>query len=177
VESLEECTIAGTLGALWGLSGVLLLLGSAVVRLLPVAWTAFSVPFRWHHWTALVANILFMAYAEGYRAFQKGFSPRVAARARYLMANPRAPHVVFAPLFCMGFFHATRRRQITSLSVTAGVILLVVLVRWLPQPWRGIIDAGVVVGLAWGLIALMVFGVRAFRGGAFGYSPEVPKGR
>jgi hypothetical protein len=165
------------LGALWGLSGVLLLLGSAVVRLLPVALNAFSVPFHWHHWTALGANILFMAYAEGYRAFQKGFSPRVVARARYLMENPRPVRVVAAPLFCMGFFHATRRRQIASLSVTGGVILLVVLVRWLPQPWRGIIDAGVVVGLAWGLIALVVFGVQAFRNGAFHYSPEVPEGR
>lgn len=177
VEGSDAYTITGKLGALWGMVGVLLLLGSAIFRLTPVAWNAFSVPLQWHHWTALGANVLFMAYAEGYRAFQKGFSPRVAARARYLMTNPRAPHVVFAPLFCMGFFHATRRRQITSLSVTAGVILLVVLVRWLPQPWRGIIDAGVVVGLAWGLIALMVFGVRVFRGGAFGYSPEVPKGR
>jgi hypothetical protein len=174
LEGSEEYRIAGTLGALWGLSGVLLLLGSAIVRLTPVAWNAFSVPFCWQHWTALGANILFMAYAEGYRAFQRGFSPRVAARARYLMTNPRAVLVVFAPLFCMGFFHATRRRQITSLSVTAGVILLVVIVRWLPQPWRGIIDAGVVVGLAWGLIALMFYGVQAFRNGSFPYSPEVP---
>ena len=39
---------------------------------------------------------------------------------------------------------------------------LVALVRRLDQPWRGIIDAGVVVGLAWGLAALWIFTARAF---------------
>ena len=118
--------------------------------------------------------IFFMAYAEGYRAFQQGFSPRVAARARYLRDHPVALHVLFAPLFCMAYFHAMKRRQIVSLSVTAGIIVLVILVRLLPQPWRGIIDGSVVVGLAWGLVSLIVFGYQAFASERFDYSPEVP---
>jgi hypothetical protein len=164
----------GIFGAIWGLTGVLLLLGSAVYRLSHWAIDAFFYPFLWYHSASLFLVLLFMAYAEGYRGFQKAFSPRVAARALYLKKNPRFLHALFAPFFCMGFFYASRRRKITSFSVTSGIIVLILLVRLLPQPWRGIIDAGVVVGLAWGLISLTIFIVQAFGSKEFSYSPEVP---
>ncbi len=164
----------GIFGAFWGLAGVALLLGSAIYRLTPLALDALSYVWLWYHWFAFVLMILFMAYAEGYRAFQQGFSPRVAARARYLRDHPDALHVIFAPLFCMAFFHAPRRRQVTSISVTAGIIIFVILVRLLEQPWRGIIDGSVVVGLSWGLISLIVFGYQSFSSEQFDHSPEVP---
>jgi hypothetical protein len=166
----------GILGAAWGLAGVFLLLGSAVYRLSGVAIAALSSDFLWYHWVFLLLCVLFMAYTEGYRAFQQKFSPRVAARAKYLKNHPNAFHALFGPFFCMGFFHSTKKRKITSISVTAGIIVLILLVRLLPQPWRGIIDLGVVVGLAWGLISLFVFSFRAFTSDRFDYSPEVPKG-
>jgi hypothetical protein len=164
----------GTLGAIWGLAGVLLLIGSAVYRLTPVAIEAFSYDFFWYHWLALILNLLFMSFAEGYRGFQKGFSPRVASRALYLSNNPHPLHALLAPLFCMGFFHASKRRKITSISVTAGVIVLIILVRFLAQPWRGIVDAGVVVGLGWGLVSLIIFSLQAFTSKGFAYPPDVP---
>lgn len=164
----------GKFGAFWGLAGVFLLIGSAVYRLTPLAIEAFSYDWSWYHWSGFALIIFFMAYAEGYRAFQQGFSPRVAARARYLRAHPGVLHVILAPLFCMAYFHAPRRRQITSISVTAGIIILVVLVRLLQQPWRGIIDGGVVVGLAWGLVSLFIFGLQALTKERFDYAPEVP---
>ncbi len=167
--------MTGTIGAIWGILGVLLLLGSAVYRLAPLAAAAFSVPLTWYHWLAWVLSVLVMAHAEGYRGFQMHFSPQVAARARYLKEHPRPLHLVFAPLFCMGYFHATRRRQIVSLSLTAGIIVLIIIVHHMPQPWRGIIDAGVVTGLVWGIGSLIWFAVRAFTGHSFNYSPEVPE--
>ncbi len=166
----------GTFGAIWGLTGVFLLLGSAVYRLSAVALVAFSYPLQLRHWVILLLCILFMAYAEGYRAFQLRFSPRVAARAKYLRNHPRPLHALLGPLFCMGFFHATRRRKVTSISVTAGIILLIVLVRLLPQPWRGLIDLSVVVGLAWGLFSLAYFSYRAFTFDGFDYPPDTPEG-
>jgi hypothetical protein len=166
--------LIGWVGAVWGVAGVALLLGSAVYRMTPLALGAFSVPLGRLHWLSLAACILFMAYAEGVRGFQQRFSPRVAARARYLREHPEPLHVVFAPLFCMGFIHATARRMIASLSVTAGVIVLVLAVHRVPQPWRGIIDAGVVVGLAWGLVSLLWFAVAALTRTEFPYPPEVP---
>ncbi len=171
----REGKIMGIFGAIWGLTGVLLLLGSAVYRLSPLAINAFSYDFFWYHWLALFIILAFMSYAEGYRGFQKGFSPRVASRALYLKNNPRFLHVLFAPLFCMGFFHASRRRKITSVSVTSGIIVLIILVRFVAQPWRGIVDAGVVVGLAWGLISLIIFIFQAFSSKEFAYSPDVPE--
>jgi hypothetical protein len=69
---------------------------------------------------------------------------------------------VLAPFFCIGYFGAPRARRVASFALSAGILVLVVLVRRLDQPWRGIIDAGVVVGLAWGLAALWVFTAKAF---------------
>lgn len=171
----EAPRLRGALGAFWGIAGVALLLGSAVVRLTPVAAEALASPLSLLQWVTLLAVLFFMAYAEGYRGFQQRFSPRVAARAKYLRAHPRALHLLLAPLFCMGFFHATKRRKITSYSVTFGIALLIVLVRLMPQPWRGIIDAGVVVGLLWGLVSLLLYGIQAFLSDRFGYAPEVPQ--
>jgi hypothetical protein len=165
----------GKIGAYWGLSGVFLLLGSAIYRLTPLFINSFSYDWRWYHWIFLALIMLFMAYAEGYRAFQQAFSPRVAARARHLRDHPNLLHTILAPFFCMAYFHATKRRMVTSISVTAGIIVLVILVRLLAQPWRGIIDGGVVVGLAWGLVSLFLFSLRAMTSEAFEYSPEVPQ--
>lgn len=164
----------GTFGAIWGLVGISLLLGSAVYRLSILAIVGLSYDLRWYHGVSLVIFIIFMAYAEGYRGFQQRFSPRAAARAKYLKDRPNIIHSLLAPFFCMGYFHASRRRKIVSISLTLGIIVLVLLVRLVPQPWRGIIDVGVVIGLAWGIISLFIFSIQAFTSKAFKYSPEVP---
>ncbi len=167
-------TIIGTIGAIWGLAGILALLLSAVLRLWPLAVEAFSHPLAWYHRVALVVIALGMAYVEGYKGFQMAFSPRTAARARYLRQNPRILHVALAPFFCMGYFHATKRRKITSISLTLGIITLIILLRFVSQPWRGIIDFGVVVGLAWGIVSLLAFGFQALGRDPYPYNPEVP---
>lgn len=164
------------LGALWGVGGIVLLFLSACWRLGRLALEAFSGNWAWYHWPTLALVIVFMAHAEGYRGFQQGFSPRAAARARYLREHPRALWLALAPLFCMGYIHATRKRRTLSFSLTLGIVALVLLVRLLPQPWRGIIDAGVVVGLLWGVISLTYFSVRALTSPSFNIPPETPSG-
>ncbi len=166
----------GSVAAVWGFVGIVVLFGSAIARLSPMA---LSLPFSElsaFEWAALLGSLLFMGVAEGYKGFQRSFSPRVAARIRYLRDNPNPTRLLFAPLFCMGFFHATRRRQIASWSLTAGIVVLVLLVRGLPQPWRGIIDAGVVFGLSWGVVSLSVFTLMALTRDGWAHSPEVPEG-
>jgi hypothetical protein len=145
------------IGVVWGLTGVLLLLGYAVVRLFPAAMATFDQPLQWYHWVCLIGFIVFMAYSEGYRGFQQAFSPRVAARLQYLYAHPRLWHVLLSPLFCMGYFDIQRRRRIVIYTFTIGIIAIIVAVKWLSQPWRGIVDAGVVVGLTWGLVTVLMF--------------------
>ena len=54
------------------------------------------------------------------------------------------------------------------------MIALIILVRFLSQPWRGIVDAGIVAGLSWGFIALLAFSLQAFTVGEFKHSLQLP---
>ena len=163
----------GALAAAWGVSGVSMLLGWAIARLSAVAWRALAAPLSPGHWAALAAVVCAMAFFEGYRGFQRGFSPRVAARARHLSLHPTPLRTLLAPLFCIGYFGAPRARRIASIALSAGIVLLILAVGRLNQPWRGIVDAGVVVGLAWGLATLWIFTARAFSPSGLDYPAEV----
>ncbi len=170
---------AGGLGAagLWGVLGVGATFVQAIAKLAPVAAEALRAEgLGAEHVAFLVGWAGFCAYVEGYRAFQKGFCPRVVARARRLAARPRALHVVLAPAFCMGLFHATRRLLISSWCVVVGVTAMVLAVRALPQPWRGLVDAGVLVALSWGVLCLGYFTALAWRGERMPVAPDTPEG-
>lgn len=151
---------------LWGLCGVLALFGRAIARLAPMAWQPIADGSLSTATAALYAGwVLFNAYGEGYRAFQKSFCPRVVGRAYHLASSPRPLlHALLAPLYCLSLFHANRRGLTVAWVMLAIIVLLVSLLRITPQPWRGIIDGGVVVALVWGSIALVVMGVQALRG-------------
>ncbi len=166
----EKPNIKGLLLATWGVGGVLLLLGQAIWRLGARALEAMTQPLSTMQIAALVAWSLFSLYGEGYRAFQLRFSPRVVARALVLARSATAFQALLAPAFCMSLFHATRRGQAVAWSTVVMVICLVLVVSRLPQPWRGIIDGGVVLALAWGAAAIVVF---FFRAVASGTPPEV----
>ncbi|MBT8037595.1 MAG: hypothetical protein KJO21_08630 [Verrucomicrobiae bacterium] len=163
------------IGALWGLLGVTALIGSAIYRLTPRAVEALEMGLTAWQWTLLVAFAIFMLVAEGYRGFQKKFSPRTAARVKFLRDHPRPLHVLLAPFFCMGYFHANRKTQLTAIILTLGIIILVILVRFCEQPWRGIIDFGVVLGLSWGIVSFWIFTFKALTQKEFPHSPQVPE--
>mgnify|MGYP001485588673 FL=1 len=75
----------------------------------------------------------------------------------------------------MGYIFATRRRQILSIGLTLVVMGFVVVARQLPQPWRGILDAGVVTGLSLGIMSILYFLLNSLRTPGFiTVSPEVP---
>jgi hypothetical protein len=150
---------------LWGLSGVIALFARALVRLAPMAWQ----PIADGSLSALqigiyAAWVVFNAYGEGYRAFQKAFCPRVVGRAHHLASSPRKWHALLAPLYCLSLFHANRRGLTVAWVMIAVISVLVFLLRITPQPWRGIIDGGVVVALAWGLVVLVVLAVKTLAG-------------
>jgi hypothetical protein len=145
----------GLMGSVWGIFGVLGILGWAVARLAPVGLEPLLAGLAPLPLAGYGFSLVFFLYTEGYRAFQKGFSPRVAARAHHLRRHPRPWRLLLAPLFCMGFFGATRRRLVVTWSLTAGLVLLIVAVRQLPQPWRGAVDLGVVSALIYGMVVLV----------------------
>ena len=162
------------IAVVWGITGIGLLLGSAIYRLSAIGLDTFDYTLEWYHWLAMVACIVFMGFAEGYRGFQQAWSPRVAARILYLSQNVTPLRLVLAPLFCMGFFSIIRKRMVVTYSLTLGIIVMVLLVHQLAQPWRGIIDLGVVTGLIWGLSSLFLFTLQAFFGNSFEHSAEMP---
>jgi len=170
---MKEKQYLGAIGAIWGFAGAFALISYAVWRLTPLAVDALDYQLTLLQWTLLIANVLFMAYSEGYKGFQLAFSPRVAARSLYLSRHPTTVRLLFAPLFVLGYFDATRRRMIISYLLTTMIIVLIILVHQLQQPWRGIVDAGVVIGLGWGLVSMLYFIIRAFSTENFTYSPEV----
>ncbi len=172
-----DSTVArNRLAAFWGAAGVVGICAFAIWRLTPYMIEALDHELSLLQWIALVANVLFMAWSEGYRGFQEKFSPRAAARALYLYRTATPwPTKVLAPLFCFGYFQATRRAMLVAWVGTSGIIILVLLVNQLDQPWRGIIDAGVVVGLTWGVISLVASYIRVFSTGEYQASPELPE--
>ncbi|MFW2403378.1 MAG: hypothetical protein ACN4GT_01345 [Gammaproteobacteria bacterium] len=164
--------------AVWGAAGGAAVCAYAVWRLAPIAAEAFEMSLSPLQWAVLLANVLFMAWSEGYRGFQKKFAPRVAARALYLYRSAEPLWVrILAPMFCFGYFRAARRTRLIAWWATIGIVILVVLVDQLVQPWRGIIDAGVVVGLTWGIASLLVNYTKAWLTGDYPASPEVPDDR
>ncbi len=161
--------------AAWGVLTTTGLLISAIARLTPLALE----PLQSHsmtglQWALYVGWAVFNGYVEGYRGFQKGYVPRVVARAFWLGQHPRPLFVLLAPFFCSGLFFATRRRLITSWVLLIGIVAIVQVVRLLEQPWRGIVDAGVVVGLAYGTGYLVVHFVGVLLGRPITVTPQVP---
>ena len=165
----------GALGVFWGITGFMALLMFAVYRLAKFAYGGYIDPgFAWYHWALLLANTGFMAYYEGFKGFQRGYSPRLISRAKHLYEHPTLTRALLAPLFCMGFFAAPRRRVIGTCALTVGIIVLVILFQKLPQPWRAALDVGVVVGLSWGIIATVAIGVRVLLDPERAVDPQVP---
>ena len=165
----------GVAAACWAAAGVLALLGYAVFRLVLVIAEGLTVPWDWRHWTVGAANALFMAWSEGYRGFQLQFSPRTAARIKWLSRNPYPAAVALAPLLALGYFNATRRRLVSAYGLTGFVVAAIIVVHLLPQPWRAVLDIGVVIGLAWGMASLAWFLGRAFAEAEFPASPELAR--
>lgn len=161
--------------AIWGIIGIVAVVGRALWRLTPIAIEPIQAnQLGTFHWLVMIAWILINAYAEGYRGFHKRYSPRTVARAFYLVDNPTPLRVIFAPLFCMGLFGATRRVLISSYVVIVLVICLIIWIRMIDQPWRGIVDAGVVVGLGLGLMSIIGYFIVGLKNGGVPFDPCVP---
>eukprot|EP01039_Chlorochromonas_danica_P006540 gene6540-7214_t len=163
--SLRRSIMKNLLGV-WGVVQVVSILGNALKRLIPVAIEPLQkndlVPFQWGLYAVWA---IYMVYAEGYKAFQKKFSPMVVQRAFALIDHPHPLNILLAGPYCMGMFAASKKRMIVSWAVTAGVFSLVKIVKLLPYPYRAIVDGGVVLGLSWGALSMVALTAKALLGG------------
>jgi hypothetical protein len=160
--------------SVWGIGGTAALLVEAIVRLLPLGLEPLrSGQLSASQGALYFVVVLFFGFAEGYRGFQRAFSPRAAARAVWLDHHGTVLQRALAPLFCMALISATRRRLIVNWALVFGIVALIVLVRQLPPPYRGMIDGGVVVGLSWGTLATLLLFARAARGDGDAFGLEL----
>lgn len=154
--------IAKSCAGVWGVLQIVLILSNAIKRLVPIALQPFvQKDLGPGEWTMYVTWCLFMAYNEGYKAFQLKFSPLVVDRAFGIYENPSVLKYILAGPYSMGLFGAEKKRMIISWSITAGVFSLVKLVKMLPYPYRSIVDSGVVVGLSYGTTSILFLTIRA----------------
>ena len=166
--SIRQTTMKNVLG-IWSVLQVLSILLNAVKRLIPIALEPI-IKKDLEPMQAVICVVwcIYMAYTEGYQAFQRKFSPLVVKRAFGLSRQPTILKCLLAGPYSMGLFGSTKKRMIVSWSVTLGVFAIVKAVKKLPYPWRSIVDAGVVVGLTYGALSMCIQTVRA----CFGWSPD-----
>ncbi len=60
----------------------------------------------------------------------------------------------------MHYFDTTTRQLISTYLLTLMIVLLIIVFHQLSQPWRGILDAGVVVGLSWGCLSIILLAIK-----------------
>lgn len=152
--------------ASWAVLGFAALLTRAIIGLTPLAIDGLHHPgeLSWPHWLFLAVWIPWMAWAEGYKGFTLRLAPRLVGRAWHLARHRRILHIVLAPFFAVGYFHADKRTLISRYVLTTAIVGMIIGVRFLAQPWRGLVDAGVLLGLAWGVVSILVLYVRSLRG-------------
>ncbi len=175
-DSIDESDTGAMWIGMWGAGGAAFLLATSVWRLAPLAWEPVvgDPGMNTFQWALYIGFAAFNAWAEGYRGFQLKMSPHVASRALYLSRNPTPLRVLLAPLFCISLFGAKRRRLVTRYAILLVIICLIVAVRMLAQPWRGIIDIGVVIGLSWGAATILWSYYRLVSGDADPVDPDIP---
>ena len=154
-------SLKGFIAVVWAITGLFILLSFASWRLSAYTLESFSMPLNWLHWVVFAAWTIFRAHGEGYKGFQLKFSPRFAARCKYLLSNASWLQTILAPLFCMAYFHAPKKRVLATFALTIMIIAFIFMFRLIPQPWKGLLDFGVVLGLAWGMVSTSYFCFKA----------------
>ena len=158
--------------ALWGVLGVIAFISSSCYR---IGLRLVELPqyeLGPEHWCVGLLWLAFMLYAEGYRGFFKQFAPRVVQRG---FSMPKVWWaMLLAPVVCMGYICSTPKRKKVSFGVTFAIICVVMVVRQFPQPWRGIVNVGVIAGLLVGVVALCWHLVRALMGKLPGVPDDYP---
>ena len=170
---MKNNSFLGTIGAIWGIIGWVALIGYAVYKLSIPIREIIPAELEWYHWTVMVLFTVGLFYFKGYRAFQQVIAPRIAVRARYIRSHPRLLWLLLAPLFSMGYFHIARRKQIVTFVMTVTMVALIILVRQLPDPWRGIVDVSIFVSLGWGIVCIIWFGVKGLTAVSFPYPTHI----
>lgn len=156
-------TVPGVAAPLWALVGVGALFANAALRLGMRGVSVMRGGLSPLEWAVLGVLTVVFVYGEGVRALQRVYIPRLVGRIRELRTERKLAYRLAAPLFAMALVGAPRRTMLRAWAGVGAIVLAVLLVRALPDPWRGIVDFAVAAALAWATLALAVAAPRALR--------------
>ena len=139
----------------WTLIGVAALFASAIYRLGTRGVVTIQAGLEWGEWSVLVLLTVAFVYGEGFRVLERRWVPRLVERALLLRDDPRLFVRFLAPLYGLSLVGARRDDLIRGWLLTTAILSAVLIVRTLPDPWRGIVDLAVSAALAWGLVAIL----------------------
>lgn len=149
----------------WALAGLVLLLGRASVSLLLKGYREILSPplLSPLEWASFAAIVVLFVWGEGWMALHRRWAPRVAARIRALNEDSGTASLLLAPVYALGLTGGPRRTMVRSWAGVAAIVVAVVVVRQLAQPWQGMVKLSVAGALAVGVASLAV---RWFQPGA-----------
>lgn len=140
---------------LWAVLGIAVLFAWAIVRLGRRGVLTISGGLAELEWVALVLLTAAFVYLEGYRALDRRWIPAMMRRARDLRFERNTMLRLLAPLHCLSLIGVGRTALLRAWLGTAAIVAAVLVVRSLPEPWRGIVDFAVAAALAWGLAGIL----------------------
>ncbi len=146
----------GRLAALWAIAGVAALFLFAIVRLGERGISVVASGLGPNQWIIFGLLLLVFVVVEGRAALQGRWVPMLVRRAGELRRSTARGHRILAPLYGMSLVGAPPRRLARAWLGTLAVVAAILLVRVLPDPWRGLIDLSVAAALAWGLGAILI---------------------
>lgn len=154
---------SGDAAAVWGITGFILILLRGAWRLAPRAFDLFDLQLDTMHWVAVAASVGAFGIGEGYVAIQKHYIPRLLDRADRLRRTPSLLFGLLAPLYCMGLIGWDVRTTLRGWGMVATIILMIIGMNYVAEPWKQIILVGVVLALVWAAVACTAAGIRYFR--------------
>lgn len=144
-------------GSAWAVGALAVLFLEAIIRLGGRGLATLASGLTVFQALVMAALTLLFAYGEGYRALHRHFVPNVLARLARLPppAELSFSRWLLAPFYALGLAHVEGPALRRGWASVAAIVLAVVVVRALPEPWRGIVDASVAVALSIGLASLV----------------------
>lgn len=155
----------GDAATVWAVAGVALIFIQAILSLGERGLQTVRAGLSTGEWIALVLLTVLFVWGEGIRALARRWVPFVMRRAASLRNETRLMPQLLAPLHAMALTHAPSRTLVRAWLGVAGIVAAVLIVRALPDPWRGLIDLAVAAALTCGLVAIAVQGARLFTRG------------
>lgn len=146
----------------WALIGIALLLGKAVMRLGWRGWIVLSDGVTAFQGFVAVLLVGAFLYGEGMLALERRWVPSLLHRVDRLPDEGNRWNRLGAPLYAMSLIGAPAKTLVRAWAGVGAIVVAVLVVRALPDPWRAMIDLAVAAALAWGLLALVRAVVRSY---------------